>query len=144
MDNILDSIMDQRLNEALRILQQEIERLKRNNQMLRDENSKLKDDAYKDNELKRLNGELVKMQRQLLEMNHHSGFEISEFEQDQIGEWQKKHEAEVHNCHTLNDRLRRSGAIGGVYTYEFIPTSIGTVGKIKCTCGTEFTFKDLV
>ena len=35
------------------------------------------------------------------------------------------------------------GAIGGTFTYEFIPTSIGTIGTIKCTCGDSFTFEDL-
>lgn len=34
--------------------------------------------------------------------------------------------------------IREHGAIGGRYTYEFTPTSIGTVCAIKCSCGAKF------
>lgn len=36
------------------------------------------------------------------------------------------------------------GAIGGRYTFEFIPCSIGTIGTIKCgKCGEKFIFREL-
>ena len=138
MDNILDSLMERNLDKALSIIQQNVERLKQENQRLREENSKLRDEAYKDNELIRMKTELDSFKRE-----YYRGFPISKEEQKQIAEWKAKHEAEVHNCHTLNDRPRRSGTIGGSYTYEFIPTSIGTVGIIKCNCGAKFTFCEL-
>lgn len=28
--------------------------------------------------------------------------------------------------------------------HAFVPTSIGTIGTVKCSCGAEFTFQDLV
>ena len=34
--------------------------------------------------------------------------------------------------------LRRS------YKYTFIPTGIGTIGEIQCSCGETFTFQDLI
>lgn len=34
------------------------------------------------------------------------------------------------------------GAIGGVLTYSFTPTSIGTVHKVRCTCGAEMDVTD--
>ena len=33
--------------------------------------------------------------------------------------------------------------VGGKYIYKFVPTSIGTIGKVVCSCGEEFTFQDL-
>lgn len=139
MDNILDSLMERNLDKALSIIQQNVERLKQENQRLREENSKLRDEAYKDNELIKMKTELDSFKRE-----YYRGFPISKEERQQIAEWKEKHEAEAHNCYSLGDRLRRSGTIGGSYTYEFIPTSIGTVGKIKCSCGAEFTFCELM
>lgn len=138
MDNLLDSLMDREINEAWSIIQQNVERLKQENGMLRKENNELHDEAYKDNELIKMKKELDSFKRE-----YYRGFPISKEEQKQIEEWKKKHEVEVHHCHTLDDRLRRSGTIGGSYTYEFIPTSIGTVGTIKCNCGAKFTFCEL-
>lgn len=106
---------------------------------LESENKKLKEKIYKDEELAKMKTQLEAMQK-----DYYRGFPISEEDQKHIEEWQKKHEAEAHHCHTLDERLRRSGAIGGSYTYEFIPTSIGTVGKIKCSCGATFTFSELM
>ena len=60
-----------------------------------------------------------------------------------IEEWKNKHAAEAHGVVTLDHKLRRYGSVGGVYSYHFTPTSIGTVGKVKCSCGAEFTFQDL-
>ena len=56
----------------------------------------------------------------------------------------ESYEEEVHCLHTLEDRLRRGGTIGGSYHYEFIPTSIGTIGKVVCNCGEEFVFCDFL
>lgn len=138
MDTLFQSLMDKKLNEAFQIIQQTVERLKLDNQMLCEENNRLKDDAYKDNELVKMKTELDNLKKA-----YNGGFSISEEEQKQIYEWQKKHEAEVHNCYIFDDRFRRGGAIGGGYTYEFIPISIGMIGKIKCGCGAEFVFHEL-
>lgn len=105
---------------------------------LRKENKKIKDEAYKDSELNSMKKELEKTKEDL-----YRGFPISEKEEKAIEEWQLKHEAEAHGRKTLEQRLAAHGAIGGGYTYHFIPTSIGTIGTIKCSCGEEFTFQDL-
>ena len=43
----------------------------------------------------------------------------------------------------LSERI--GGAIGGRYTFEFIPCTIGTIGTIKCgDCGEKFTFRELI
>lgn len=60
-------------------------------------------------------------------------------EPEQVGrikEWKEKHEAEKHNG------SQYAGAIGGRYTYEFTPTSIGTFGRVRCSCGDRFDYDD--
>lgn len=100
----------------------EIEKLKK-------ENKALKDEHYKDGELQKMQKELDSLRRDLSR-----GFPISEKEQKEIREWQKKHDEEEHGG---------VSAIGGRYTYEFIPTSIGTFGSVKCTCGAKLEFQEV-
>lgn len=55
-----------------------------------------------------------------------NGFWMSDEEKAQIEDWKRTHINEYHNG-------SHGGAIGGMFTYEFIPTSIGTIGT--CVCG---------
>jgi hypothetical protein len=105
---------------------------------LEKENKALKDEHYKDGELQRIQEELTSLKRA-----RYRGFPISEEEQEKIKEWQKEHDKEVHGVTDIKGRLTKAGAIGGDYTYEFIPTSIGTFGSIKCTCGAKFEFQEV-
>lgn len=95
----------------------------------------LKSEHYKDDALKCMSEELAEARAAL-----NRGFEISEEEQAAIDKWVKQHETE---CHNNADGFPRGGAIGGCYDYIFTPTSIGTVGIIKCDCGQHFTFQNL-
>lgn len=61
-----------------------------------------------------------------------------------IEEWKNNHDRYVHMIRSIDDRLAIGGSIGGRYTYEFIPTSIGTIGVVKCHCGEQFVFRDIV
>lgn len=106
---------------------------------LEKQNQELRDEKYKDNELSRMKSELKTMKE-----DYYRGFSISEEEQKSIRKWMDKHDEEVHHAHTLGDKLKLGGCCGGRYTYEFTPTSIGTIGTVKCSCGAKFTFQDLV
>lgn len=106
---------------------------------LKEENKRLKEEKYKDNELLLMKTKLEKM-----EQDYYRGFPISEEEQKSIIEWMNRHDEEAHGCHSTQDKLKRGGSIGGIYKYEFIPTSIGTIGTIKCSCGASFTFQDMI
>ena len=79
----------------------------------------------KDEEIKSLRNELA------------HGFGITDEEWEAIHKWQDEHIKEAHNGNVY------AGAIGGRWVFEFIPTSIGDVGTIKCDCGAEFTFREL-
>ena len=60
------------------------------------------------------------------------GFPVTEEEEKKIKEWILSHD------------LISTGAIGGRFKYEFVPTSIGTVGSvIDSTTGEKFTFREL-
>lgn len=109
------------------------------NSRLAKENERLKNEHYKDDELSEMKDKLDKMQRA-----YYRGFPISDEEKKKIGEWKDRHDEEVHNAHSLIDKVKLGGCCGGRYTYEFIPTDIGTIGTIKCNCGAEFTFQNIV
>ena len=105
---------------------------------LEKQNQKLRDEKYKDNELLRMEAELKAMKE-----DYYRGFPISEEEQKSIREWMDKHDEEVHHARTLGDKLKLGGCCGGRYTYKFTPTSIGTIGTVKCSCGAEFIFREM-
>lgn len=102
------------------------------------QNRELYDEHYKDHELKQMLDELNKMKD-----DYYRGFPISEEENKNIKEWIDNHERDVHGCYTLEDKINRGGCCGGTYTYEFVPTSIGTIGTVKCNCGAKYTFQDI-
>ena len=103
------------------------------------QNRELYDEHYKDNEMQQMLNELNKMKD-----DYYRGFPISEEEDKNIKEWIDNHERDVHGCYTLEDKINRGGCCGGTYTYEFVPTSIGTIGTVKCSCGAKYTFQDMV
>lgn len=105
---------------------------------LQNQNKKLKEEHYKDTELQKMKEELEKVRADM-----YRGFPISAEEEKRIKEWQDKHDAEVHGLKTLKERVRAGGCIGGRYSYEFVSTSIGVIGIVKCNCGAKFTFQDL-
>ena len=105
---------------------------------LQNQNKKLKEEHYKDTELQKMKEELERVRADM-----YRGFPISAEEEKRIKEWQDKHDAEVHGLKTLKERVSAGGCIGGRYSYEFVSTSIGVIGIVKCNCGAKFTFQDL-
>lgn len=102
---------------------------------LEEENKKLKEEHYKDDEIQRLQAELETLKKDY----YIRGFPISKQQEKEIDEWEDRHAAEAHG----KNKIWRGGAIGSVYSYHFTPTSIGTIGAVRCSCGAEFTFRDL-
>ena len=127
--NILDTIREKDVDRAIKTIKDELDRNKRMISDLREENTKLKYAAYQDEELQKMKTELEETRK-----DYNRGFPISEEEHKHIKAWMTEHEKRHSNY---------SGAIGGGYTYCFIPTSIGIIGTVKCTCGAEFTFREL-
>ena len=113
------------------------------NERLRAENERLKSEAYKDEELASMQDELNKAieARKQAWADANRGFPISEAEDNAISQWISEHEKK-HGA--TDDQPRYTGAIGGAYTYEFVPTSIGVLGQVVCgTCNEKFVFQEL-
>jgi hypothetical protein len=68
-------------------------------------------------------------------------FNVSAEELAKATAWQCKHDREKH-ASQFKHGTRYSGAIGGAYTWCFTPTGIGTVVKVRCSCGEELDLTD--
>ena len=115
--------------ECLRGLSFNYDRAIEQQEYFRQELNRIRDEKWRDEELKKLKAENNKLHETL---SH--GFYLTPEEYEATINWIDTHD--VHSSH--------GGAIGGTFTYIFTPTSIGTIGKIKCNiCGKEFTFREL-
>lgn len=100
-----------------------------------------RDRAWK--ELKEYNKdvEIQKLQDEIDELknrkNKEMAFVITPEEQEMINDWIEEHTNEVHKGYLY------TGPIGGSFTYKFIPTSIGDIGEVVCSCGEKFCFREL-
>jgi len=86
----------------------------------------------KDEEIQKL-----KTENETLRRREYTSFVITPEEREFINNWKAAHIEESPSCGEYK------GAIGGNWSYEFIPTSIGDIGVIKCSCGAEVIFKEL-
>ena len=136
MGLLYDNLDD--LDRYFNAIKNTVETKKKRIEYLEKENKKLKDAAYKNEELKKMQQHLERMQA-----DYRRGFPITEAEEKAIEKWCNEHDRKAHGLKTDKDRLRAGGCIGGRYSYEFIPTSIGVLGEVKCSCGKKFTFSDL-
>lgn len=106
--------------------------------LLEEENKKLKDKHYKNNEIQRIQHELNKMQK-----DYYRGFPISEKEEKNIKDWERKHDERVHGLITNKLKMKAQGVSGGRYSYHFVPTALGTSGVVRCSCGAEYIFQEI-
>lgn len=134
--NLLDNFDLKRFKESQEEEFKVFESIIKRNEELVKENDELKDAHYKDKEIKRLKEENEK----LLEENR-LGFPISKEEMDKINDWEDKHIKAKH-WDNIHNRPKSFGAIGGNFTYKFIPTGIGVFGSVKCSCGECFDFQE--
>lgn len=111
---------------------------------LTNENETMKAEHFKDKQLSEMQEEVDKMKKKIdvLRKSSMRGFPISEEEEKKIEEWQKKHIKKKH-WDKEHDCPKSAGAIGGRFSYHFIPTSIGVIGEVKCSCGKKFCFQEL-
>lgn len=92
----------------------------------------------KDDEIQKLkdkNNELIEELKN--KKKGYTSFIITPEENKEIDTWIEKHINEKHNG------SHYAGAIGGRFSYRFIPTSIGEIGEIVCSCGEKFCFREL-
>jgi hypothetical protein len=126
------------LDECLNAIKVRYEDSVKRNEYLLEENKKLKDEHYRDDEIQRLKNALTKLDGDL-----RRGFTVTEDEEKRIDAWAKEHDEKVHSLKTPEARHKAGGAVGGRFSYTFVPTGIGTIGIVKCSCGEEFIFREL-
>lgn len=113
------------INDLCLALKEKFARQERELEMLRVENDKLKTGIWREEEMSRLKSKYDKMEKE-----YHRGFPISEQEQEVISQFIAEHRADY-------------GAIGGGFTYHFVPTSIGVASSIVALNGDELVFREL-
>ena len=119
----------QNIKKVLQELYDHYRSVANRNEYLLEENKRLKSEAYKDEELSKMKAQYDKMNA-----DYYRGFAISENENNKINEWIDKISKEYPG---------NEGAIGGRFTYEFIPTGVGTYGKIiDSISGKSFSFQE--
>lgn len=116
------------IEDIFKMIRIKFEHEKDVNEILKEENKKLKDGIWEKEEVKYLKEQYEEMKK-----GCRNGFLISEEENKKIDLWVKQHEIDHPGGH---------GCSGGKYSYIFVPTGIGTFGKIRCTCGKEFSFQN--
>ena len=110
------------ISEAFESIKESILWYKSMADRLREKVNYLESENYKDEELQKMKVQLEKIQE-----DYRRGFPITKEESDNINKWKKNHDATEHgNVDGYH------GAIGGGYTYEFIPTSIAFFGTCYC------------
>lgn len=98
---------------------EELERIK-------EENQKLKDDVWEKEEIARLKKEVERLKKKMAK-----GFFMSEEEWGKVKEWQKVRRTYV-------------GASGGQFIYTFHPTGIGDIIKVRdCIHEEELIVRDI-
>lgn len=92
---------------------------------LEEEVAKYKDEHFKDTEL----GKLLEERNKYRKLYYQS-FYLTDEEKEKIKQWMKIH------SNTDKEHIHDE-------SYVFTPTPLGTIGKVKCTCGKEFEFREL-
>lgn len=86
---------------------------------------KLKDKHFEGTELGKL-----KEERDNFRKLYHQSFYLTDKEKENVEKWRKEHEKDdKEHCH--------------YQTYCFTPTELGIVGVVKCSCGKDYTFREL-
>lgn len=62
-------------------------------------------------------------------------FGFSEEELNEAGKWIEEH---------YKNSGHRGGAAGGNFSYIIIPTGLGIIKEVKCSCGASHTIQDLI
>ena len=95
---------------------------------------KMLDHYNKDKEISKLLKENKELKNKLIKQND---FVLTDIEKKDITEWMESHLNEFHNS-------RDNISISSGFSYEFTPTLMGTVGIVKCSCGDEYCFRDIM
>ena len=69
-------------------------------------------------------------------------FELTKEQSNLVKQWQASHDCKLRTDEYGIKNEIYVGPIGGSTEYIFIPTSIGNICKVRCTCGAELDLTD--
>ena len=133
--SIVDIASDIKFEDAIAIITKEYQKKSIQLTYLQQVNEKLQTELYKDEELQKL-----KTRNEELEAILKKSFVLTDEEVILVEKWKEKHLREKHWDKEQNMPIQ-SGAISDRFSYEFIPTSFGTIGIVKCACGDNYWFR---
>lgn len=117
--------------DAIKSIRTRYAKLEEENRRLVKKNQELRDGVFATDYVKKALAEAEKIRNEF-----RMGFPMTEEEVYKAQEWIKTHDKEEHPHQS-------AGAIGGRYTYEFTPTSIGVLCSVRCSCGDRCDLTDL-
>ena len=123
--------IEEALDAAKALAQRQFEIKDNRIEKLQIENNYLKSEHYKDDQLSKLKEENKELKKDMMR-----GFPITAEQWQEIAAWQQYHIKYKHCGRQI------VGAFGGRFSYEFQPTSVGTIGICKCTCGACYQFQE--
>lgn len=104
-----------------------VDRAERQAAYATNEMDKLKQENWKDEQLSQMQDQLDRAKK-----DYYRGFPISEQEHTAIQAWKDQHYTNQHNASTIEKRIQMQGVSGGLFSYIFLPTGIGTSGICRC------------
>lgn len=113
--------------QACQIIADRINEVEEEKERMKEKVRQYEEEINADVRIQELTSRLEELQGELLR-----SFRIYEDEEAAVTKWKEKHDIEAHGVDTFDKKMRAGGAIGGRYTYEFYPTSIGTAGVCVC------------
>ena len=113
--------------QACQIIADRINEAEEEKEKARERVKKYEEEINADVRVQELTARLEELQGDL-----RRGFKITETETKKIAGWPERHDINEHNLDTPEKKLRACGTIGGRYSYEFYPTSIGPAGVCVC------------
>lgn len=87
----------------------------------------LQDEKWRDEVL-----QSMKQQLEAIKEENLIGFPITIEQNKAIQAWKDQHYTNQHNASTIEKRIQMQGVSGGLFSYIFLPTSIGTSGVCRC------------
>ena len=126
-----DIVKVETFDDAMNSIRLRYQKLQDTIKQLSQENKELKSGVFATNYVREAMVEAEKIRNE-----YRLGFPMTEEEVQKADKWTKEHTESAHKGESF-------GAIGGQYTYEFTPTSIGVLCGLRCSCGAHITLTNL-
>lgn len=133
--NIFAKLNERKISEIKTGIEWLLESYEENKRELEEYRAQTRNDTI----IKEKNEQIVKLEAKLHEYEMKEwdivNFGFSEEELKEAGTWAEEH---------YKNSGHRGGAAGGNFSYIIIPTGLGIIKEVKCSCGATHTIQDLM